>query len=60
LDDPTLLEVWMRLYNDTTPVALWGDKMVTGRELAKFLREAGISLVAPLCAQRAITCQERA
>jgi hypothetical protein len=45
LDDPTLLEAWVRLYNETAPVALWPGKTVSGRELAEFLREAGIPLV---------------
>jgi hypothetical protein len=45
LDDPILIEAWIRLYNHTEPLELWDANSLTGRDLAQFLLEQDVPLV---------------
>src|SRR5688572_13134726 len=45
LDDPTLIEAWIRLYNHNEPLELWDGTILTGRDLAQFLLDQAIPLV---------------
>ena len=42
IQDPTLLEAWVRLYNHQDPIRLWDGRSLTGRSLAEFVRDSGI------------------
>ena len=45
IQDPALLEAWVRLYNHTDPLRLWDGSSLTGRGLAEYLREHAIPVV---------------
>ena len=45
LDDPLLIEAWVRLYNHNEPLELWDGTTLTGRDLAQFLLDQAIPLV---------------
>src|SRR5260370_42227860 len=36
IQDPMLLEAWVRLYNHIEPIQLWDGSTVTGRQLALY------------------------
>ena len=36
IQDPALLEAWVRLYNHQEPIQLWDGPTITGRQLAQF------------------------
>jgi hypothetical protein len=42
IDDPDMLEAWVRLYNHQEPIQLWDGRTTTGRELAQYLVDQGI------------------
>jgi|GEM_PF-2909209 len=45
LEDPLLIEAWVRLYNHETPIELWDGTPITGRILAQALVDLAIPLV---------------
>ncbi|MEP7358578.1 MAG: hypothetical protein ABI847_15120 [Anaerolineales bacterium] len=45
IQDPMLLEAWIRLYNQTQPVQLWDGSQISGRVLAQFALVAGLPVV---------------
>jgi len=45
IQDPALLEAWVRLYNHTDPLRLWDGSSLTGRSLAEYLRDHAIPVV---------------
>ena len=45
VQDPMLLEAWIRLYQQQDPIHLWGDVTVSGRGLALYMLEHAIPLV---------------
>ena len=45
VQDPMLLEAWIRLYQQQDPIHLWGDVTVSGRDLALYMLEHAIPLV---------------
>ena len=45
VQDPILLEAWLRLYNHQEPIALWGGSTVTGRQLAQFALDHNLPIV---------------
>jgi hypothetical protein len=45
IEDPMLLEAWVRLYNHTEAVALWDGSTLTGRALAEFAVVHGLPVV---------------
>ena len=46
IDDPHMLEAWVRLYNHQEPIQLWdGSPTTTGRALAQFLLDQSIPVV---------------
>jgi hypothetical protein len=44
LEDPTLLEAWVRLYDHTEQIALWGSTTTSGRALAQVVMDQAIPL----------------
>jgi hypothetical protein len=42
IDDPHMLEAWIRLYNHQEPIQLWDGSTTTGRELAQYLVDQAI------------------
>jgi hypothetical protein len=45
IQDPILLEAWVRLYNHQDPIKLWDGSTLTGQSLAKYLLTHGIPVV---------------
>jgi hypothetical protein len=45
LEDPILLEAWVRLYNHSEPIELWDGTLMSGRVLAQALVDQAIPLV---------------
>jgi hypothetical protein len=45
IEDPRLLEAWIRLYNYQDPIQLWNGGNITGRELAQFVLDQAIPVV---------------
>ena len=45
IQDATLLEAWIRLYNHQDPIRLWDGSSLTGRSLAEYLLDHGIPVV---------------
>jgi len=45
IQDPMLLEAWVRLYNHQEPIQLWDGSTLTGRELAQYLLAHAIPVV---------------
>jgi hypothetical protein len=45
IEDPRLLEAWIRLYNYQDPIQLWNGGTHTGRELAHFVLDQAIRVV---------------
>jgi hypothetical protein len=45
IQDATLLEAWIRLYNHQDPIQLWDGSSLTGRGLAEYLLDHGIPVV---------------
>lgn len=45
IQDPLLLEAWMRLDQHRTPVQLWDGGTLTGHALAQYLREHAVPVV---------------
>ena len=45
LEDPLLIEAWVRLYNHPEPFVLWDGTPLTGRALAEFLLDQAIPFV---------------
>lgn len=45
IQDATLLEAWIRLYNRQDPIRLWDGSSLTGRSLAEYLLDHGIPVV---------------
>jgi hypothetical protein len=45
IQDPILLEAWVRLYNHQEPIQLWDGSAVTGRYLAQYLLDHAIPIV---------------
>ena len=45
IQDPTLLEAWIRLYNHQDAIPLWDGRTLTGRQLAQYLLDHAIPVV---------------
>lgn len=45
LQDTVLVEAWVRLYNLTKPIQLWGGQSITGQALAQSLLDRAIPVV---------------
>ncbi len=45
IDDPILLEAWVRLYAHQEPITLWDGRQITGRDLAQYLADQGLPVV---------------
>jgi hypothetical protein len=45
IQDPVLLEGWIRLYNHQEPIQLWDGNTLTGHELAQFLLDQSIPVM---------------
>src|SRR5712692_3864942 len=45
IQDATLLEAWVRLYNHQDPIGLWDGSSLSGRSLAEYLLDHGIPVV---------------
>jgi hypothetical protein len=45
IQDPLLLEAWVRLYNHQEPMQLWDGSHITGRQLAIFALEHNLPIV---------------
>jgi hypothetical protein len=45
IQDPVLLEAWVRLYNHQEPISLWDGSTLTGRQLAQYAQEQAIPIV---------------
>lgn len=45
IQDPILLEAWIRLYNHQEHIQLWDGSTLTGRQLAQYVLDHGIPVV---------------
>ncbi len=45
IDDPVLMEAWIRLYNRQNPIQLWDGSTLTGQMLAQFVLDNNIAMV---------------
>lgn len=45
IQDPILLEAWVRLYNHQEPIQLWDGRTLTGRQLAQYALDHAIPIV---------------
>jgi hypothetical protein len=45
IQDPILMEAWVRLYNHQEPIQLWDGSTMTGRYLAQYALDHGIPIV---------------
>lgn len=45
IQDPMLMEAWIRLYNHQAPIQLWDGRTLTGRDLAQYLLSQAIPVV---------------
>ena len=45
IQDPVLLEAWVRLYNHQEPMQLWDGRTVTGRQLAQYALDHNLPIV---------------
>jgi len=45
IQDPMLLEAWVRLYNHLEPIQLWDGSTITGRQLAQYALDHALPIV---------------
>ncbi len=45
IQDPILLEAWVRLYNHQEPIQLWDGRTLTGRQLAQYALDHNLPIV---------------